>query len=227
MRYKKHIWPLLLTLVFVMFMGIGLSLYPIFSNWYSKQVQSTVHAEYSAALSNTDNTELQKALEKARKYNESLYYIQTAEEKKLPDYDSLLNLSGNGIMGYIEIPAIDIFLPIYHSVDESVLQKGAGHMPGTSLPIGGMNTHTVIAAHSGMASAKMFTDLDKLQIGDFIYLHVLGQQLIYEVFDTVTVLPSDVEYIRIEPEKDLLTLVTCIPFGVNSHRLLVNTLRQY
>lgn len=222
MRYKKRIWPLLLTLVCVMLIGISLSLYPIFSNWYSKQVQSTVHAEYSAALSNTNNEELQKAFETARKYNESLYYIQAANEKELPDYDSVLNLSGNGIMGYIEIPAIDVFLPIYHSVDESVLQKGAGHMPGTSLPIGGENTHTVIAAHSGMASAKMFTDLEKLKIGNPILIHILGKTLTYEVFETVTVLPSDVEHIQIEPQKNLLTLVTCVPFSINTHRLLVH-----
>ena len=225
MSYRKRLWPLLLTLIIVMLLGGVISLYPTFSNWYSNKVQSTVHAQYSSVISNTKDTELQKAWEEARIYNESLFFIQTKEGKELSDYDSVLNLSGNGIIGYIEIPAIKVMLPIYHSVNENVLQKGAGHMRGTSLPIGGENTHAVIAAHSGMASAKMFTDLDTLQTEDLIYLHILGETLTYKVIDTVTVLPTDVEHIQIEPGKDLLTLVTCVPFGVNSHRLLVKTER--
>ena len=137
------------------------------------------------------------------------------------DYDSLLNLAGNGIMGYVEIPAIDVLLPICHGVGEDSLERGAGHMPTTSLPIGGRGTHTVISAHSGMATARMFTDLEQLEAGDVFYLHVLNEALSYEVDQILVVKPYQIDALKIDRGQDYVTLITCTPYGVNSHRLLV------
>jgi len=214
---KKHL-AFLLMLLFLL-LGSGLILYPVFSDWYMDQVQSEIQLTYNETIQNLDAEILEAALADAHAYNKALFE-HTIDESIKP-YEEQLNISGNGIMGYVEIPAIDVLLPIYHYCTDAVMAKGAGHMEQTSLPVGGKNTHSVISAHSGMASAKMFSELDKLQAVDLIYLHILGQTLTYEVFETVTVLPSDVERIQIEPGKDLLTLVTCVPFGVNSHRFLV------
>ena len=222
MKKEKRIWPLLTSMALVMLVGIGFIVYPLISNWYTDRVQSSVHSEYTDIIDQTDNKDLEKELEDAQQYNKSLFFVQTEEDTVLPDYDSVLNLSGNGIMGYVEIPAINVNLPIYHSVNENVLQRGAGHMPGTSLPVGGENTHTVISAHSGMSGAKMFSDLDKVKNGDLIFLYVLGETLAYEVSEIEVTLPADIESIKIEQHKDLITLITCTPFGVNTHRLLVH-----
>ena len=196
-------------------------LYPLISNWYGERVRSTVEVQYNEAIAKLEDESIREAFKAAQAYNESLYSVQLDPERAVDDYNSLLNLSGNGIMGYVEIPVIEVNLPIYHTVAESSLQKGAGHMPGTSLPIGGKSTHTVISAHSGMSGARMFTDLDKLQEGDLILLHVLGNTLAYAA-DTITVTdPADIEAIEIRQDEDLVTLVTCAPYGVNTHRLLV------
>ena len=162
-----------------------------------------------------------RARAEAEAYNELLASGATAAELDTLDYDSLLNLAGNGIMGYIEIPAIDVLLPICHGVGEDSLERGAGHMPTTSLPIGGRGTHTVISAHSGMATARMFTDLEQLEAGDVFYLHVLNEALSYEVDQILVVKPYQIDALKIDREKDYVTLITCTPYGVNSHRLLV------
>lgn len=217
---KKFLFPFL-CFILLLLIGIGLMLYPLISNWYGERVRSTVEVQYNEAIAKLEDESIREAFKAAQAYNESLYSVQLDPERAVDDYNSLLNLSGNGIMGYVEIPVIEVNLPIYHTVAESSLQKGAGHMPGTSLPIGGKSTHTVISAHSGMSGARMFTDLDKLQEGDLILLHVLGNTLAYAA-DTITVTdPADIEAIEIRQDKDLVTLVTCTPYSVNTHRLLV------
>lgn len=217
---KKFLFPFL-CFALLLLIGIGLMLYPLISNWYGERVRSTVEVQYNEAIAKLEDESIREAFRAAQAYNESLYSVQLDPERAVDDYNSLLNLSGNGIMGYVEIPVIEVNLPIYHTVAESSLQKGAGHMPGTSLPIGGKSTHTVISAHSGMSGARMFTDLDKLQEGDLILLHVLGNTLAYAA-DTITVTdPADIEAIEIRQDEDLVTLVTCAPYGVNTHRLLV------
>ena len=217
---KKFLFPFL-CFALLLLIGIGLMLYPLISNWYGERVRSTVEVQYNEAIAKLEDESIREAFRAAQAYNESLYSVQLDPERAVDDYNSLLNLSGNGIMGYVEIPVIEVNLPIYHTVAESSLQKGAGHMPGTSLPIGGKSTHAVISAHSGMSDARMFTDLDKVQKGDLILLHVLGDTLAYAV-DTITVTdPADIEAIEIRQDKDLVTLVTCTPYSVNTHRLLV------
>lgn len=217
---KKFLFPFL-CFALLLLIGIGLMLYPLISNWYGERVRSTVEVQYNEAIAKLEDESIREAFKAAQAYNESLYSVQLDPERAVDDYNSLLNLSGNGIMGYVEIPVIEVNLPIYHTVAGSSLQKGAGHMPGTSLPIGGKSTHTVISAHSGMSGARMFTDLDKLQEGDLILLHVLGNTLAYAA-DTITVTdPADIEAIEIRQDEDLVTLVTCAPYGVNTHRLLV------
>lgn len=217
---KKFLFPFL-CFILLLLIGIGLMLYPLISNWYGERVRSTVEVQYNEAIAKLEDESIREAFRAAQEYNESLYSVQLDPAAAVDEHDSLLNLSGNGIMGYVEIPVIDVNLPIYHTVAESSLQKGAGHMPGTSLPIGGKSTHAVISAHSGMSDARMFTDLDKVQKGDLILLHVLGDTLAYAV-DTITVTdPADIEAIEIRQDKDLVTLVTCTPYSVNTHRLLV------
>ena len=205
---RKQILFLPLLLLFLL--GLGLVASPIVSSYYTEQHQSQVHTQYQEVVEKADGEELATARAEAEAYNELLASGATAAELDTLDYDSLLNLAGNGIMGYVEIPAIDVLLPICHGVGEDSLERGAGHMPTTSLPIGGRGTHTVISAHSGMATARMFTDLEQLEAGDVFYLHVLDEALAYEV-----------DALKIGPEQDYVTLITCTPYGVNSHRLLV------
>ena len=171
-----------------------------------------------------DQQEKQAAIDAAIVYNESLLsntsrFIPTEEELNV--YKDLLNADGSGMMGYITIPSIDCKLAIYHTVDASVLQVGAGHLEGSSLPVGGKSTHTVLSGHRGLPSAKLFTDLDQLKEGDIFYLHVYGEVLTYEVDQIAIVEPNDYGLLQIEEGKDLCTLFTCTPYGVNSHRLLV------
>lgn len=165
------------------------------------------------------------ALAAAREYNKTISTVQIEDVDKikadLPPYEDLLNLANNGIMGYIMIPAINIDLPIYHGTTGAAMEKGAGHMEGTSLPVGGIGTHAVISAHSGMASAKLFTDLDKLKLGDMFFITVCNQKLAYEVDNIAVVEPTDIDLIRIDTQQDYVTLLTCTPYGVNTHRLLV------
>lgn len=220
MKKKKSIIILILLLCGVL-IGTGLMLYPLFSEWYTQKVQADIQTVYQESVEQFDNDELNTAREVAQRYNYKLRTVQFKVNAVVEDYEDLLNLSGNGVMGSVEIPAIDVDLPIYHTVHDNVLQKGAGHMKGSSLPIGGASTHAVISAHSGMAGAKMFTDLDKLEEGDLFFLHVLGETLAYEVDLIQITTPSDIDAIRIAEGEDYVTLLTCTPYGVNTHRLLV------
>ena len=217
---KKRVF-ILLPLLLLFLLGLGLVAYPIVSSYYTEKHQSQVHTQYQEVLERADSREIEEARTAAESYNQLLASGATAAELEALDYDSLLTLAGNGIMGYVEIPAIDVLLPICHGVGEDSLERGAGHLPSTSLPIGGKGTHTVISAHSGMATARMFTDLEQLEAGDVFYLHVLAETLSYEVDQILVVKPYQIDALKIDREKDYVTLITCTPYGVNSHRLLV------
>lgn len=223
--HKKRI--LLHVLFLVLFLiGIGAAAYPAFGNWYAEQKQSVVLTEYEKALAKIENADLTDAFKQAEIYNDALFTGETDEEER-PDYGELLCTTEDGIMGYMEIPAIQIRLPIYHGCTENELSKGAGHLPSSSLPVGGKSTHAVLAAHSGRADSKMFTDLDQVKEGDLIYLYVLNKTLTYEVDKITVTTPGDTDAIQIIDGEDLLTLLTCTPYGTNTHRLLVRGYRIF
>lgn len=219
---------LILAAVFGFVLSLGIALYPMVSSIYNEQHQSKIHTQFLQQVEDTDDSKLQEALQHARAYNAALNGIladenfsKTALMGASEDYDAQLNVTGRGIMGYVSVPKINVTLPIYHGTDSGTLERGIGHLLGTSLPVGGESTHSVLTAHSGMASQRMFSDLPQLKEGDVFYLEVLNDTLAYQVDQIKTVLPHDTTYLGIEAEQDLCTLVTCTPFGVNSHRLLV------
>ena len=217
--HKKRI--LLHVLFLVLFLiGIGAAAYPAFVNWYTEQKRSVVLTEYEKALAKIEDADLTDAFKQAEIYNDALFTGEI-DEKERPDYGELLCTTEDGIMGYVEIPAIQIRLPIYHGCTENELSKGAGHLPSSSLPVGGKSTHAVLAAHSGRADSKMFTDLDQVKEGDLFYLYVLNKTLTYEVDKITVTTPDDTDAIQIIDGEDLLTLLTCTPYGTNTHRLLV------
>ena len=217
--HKKRI--LLHVLFLVLFLiGIGAAAYPAFGNWYTEQKRSVVLTEYENALAKIEDADLTDAFKQAEIYNDALFTGEI-DEKERPDYGELLCTTEDGIMGYVEIPAIQIRLPIYHGCTENELSKGAGHLPSSSLPVGGKSTHAVLAAHSGRADSKMFTDLDQVKEGDLVYLYVLNKTLTYEVDKITVTTPDDTDAIQIIDGEDLLTLLTCTPYGTNTHRLLV------
>lgn len=217
-KFKKA--PVIALSLFLL-LGLGLIGYPILSNLLASGEQSAVQAQYTDEVDDMTDTEIESELQAARLYNEALQNVKSTEAIDLRGYDELLNLTGNAVMCTVEIPAIDVELPVYHGISEDVLQKGAGHMPGTSLPVGSESTHAVISAHSGLPAARLFTDLDKLEEGDLFYIHVLGETLCYEVDQVVVTIPSDTDAVQIVEGKDYVTLLTCTPYGINTHRLLV------
>ena len=208
-------------------MALGLTLYPVISNYVNQKYASEIFTAYQEVIAQTDNTVLLQERGKAIAYNQTLIprtgsdgsYTQEALQSASGEYNSMLNLAGDGIMGYIEIPKINVHLPIYHGTGDSSLSKGVGHLLGSSLPVGGESTHSILSGHSGMASQTMFTDLEQLGIGDVFYL--LGDVLAYQVMEINTVLPSDTSLLGIWEGEDCCTLVTCTPYGVNTHRLLI------
>ncbi len=219
---KDSVFTIILIIIFLT--GLSLLLYPTISDWWNSFHQSKAIAEYAEQVTNMDDDTYEKLLEAARKYNAALLekvdrYEMSDSEKE--EYESLLNVSGVGIMGYIEIPLIDCSLPIYHTTRESVLQIAVGHLEGTSLPVGGSGTHCAFSGHRGLPSARLFTDLDKLSEGDTFMIHVLDETLTYEVDQILTVEPFDMDPLEIDAGKDYCTLVTYTPYGVNTHRLLV------
>ena len=222
---RKTITMILAILAFLI--ALGLTLYPMIAAKYNAAHQSAIHADYEQILDKTDDAQKEQALELARQYNEMLKPgVQEAFSQDLlqwasEDYADQLNIAGNGIMGYVVIPNIQVNLPIFHGTADGTLAKGVGHLLGSSLPVGGESTHTILSGHSGMASQKMFTDLEQLTTGDVFYLRVLDETLAYQVVEINTVLPYDTSLLGIAPGEDLCTLVTCTPYGVNTHRLLV------
>ena len=222
---KRKNTIIIICFILVILLGAGAAAYPLIASINNEHTQSLVQTEYEEKLQQLDTSEIDAALEAAREYNKTISTVQIEDIEKikadLPPYEDLLNLANNGIMGYIEIPTINIDLPIYHGTTGAAMEKGAGHMEGTSLPVGGIGTHAVISAHSGMASAKLFTDLDKLELGDMFFITVCNQKLAYEVDNIAVVEPTDIDLIRIDTQQDYVTLLTCTPYGVNTHRLLV------
>ncbi|MDO5785626.1 MAG: class C sortase [Eubacteriales bacterium] len=219
---KKHLSTILLIMIF--FIGLSLLLYPTVSDYWNSLHQSQAIAEYAGQVADLDDETYEKLWADARQYNQTLLhktdrYILTDEERA--EYESLLNVSGNGIIGYIEIQSINCSLPIYHGTDEAVLQIAVGHIEGSSLPVGGAGTHCVLSGHRGLPSAKLFTDLDKLTEGDTFVIRILDEMLTYEVDQIRIVLPNELSALEIVEGEDYCTLVTCTPYGVNSHRLLV------
>ena len=219
---KRHGTTIILLLV--LFVGLSLLLYPTFSDWWNSMTQSRAVASYVEQVANIDNDQYEQLWNDAWDYNKSLItrensYVLSEEQKA--EYDSLLDVGGIGIMGYIEIPIICVTLPIYHGTDEAVLQIAVGHLEWTSLPVGGESSHCVVSGHRGLPSARLFTDLDKLVVGDIFMFRVLDEILTYEVDQILIVEPHETQALLIEQGKDLCTLITCTPYGVNSHRLLV------
>lgn len=222
---KKKMFTICTVLLFLA--ALCLTLYPLISNYVNQKYASQIHTAYQEVMEQVDDSDLLKAKELANEYNRALVpgatdaYSQEGLQAASADYGSQLNLAGNGIMGYVEIPKISVNLPIYHGTENDSLERGIGHLLGSSLPIGGESTHSILSGHSGMATQKMFTDLEQLIIGDVFYLHVLDETLAYQVVEINTVLPYDTSLLGIAPGEDLCTLVTCTPYGVNTHRLLV------
>ena len=229
---KKKI-IILCVAVFAFLIALGITLYPMISTWYNERHQAEVHIHYQEKVEQVDNTKLIEAKELAVAYNQTILpgaqdedsFSKEALLSASENYGSLLNLAGDGIMGYVEVPTIGVTLPIFHGTNNSTLERGVGHLLGSSLPVGGESTHSVLTAHSGMASQKMFSDLDRVKIGDIFFLDVLGEKLAYQVDQIKTVLPYDTTFLQTEMGNDLCTLVTCTPFGVNTHRLLVRGTR--
>ncbi len=213
-----------IILIIVFLVGLSLLLYPTISDYWNSLHQSRAIAEYAEEVANLDDELYAKILSDAQDYNEALlenidrYSMSDAERA---EYSSLLNVSGNGVIGYIEIPIIGCSLPIYHGTSEAVLQIGVGHIEGSSLPVGGVGSHCVLSGHRGLPSARLFTDLDKLDTGDTFILRVLDETLTYEVDQILIVLPNEMDALEIDPKEDYCTLVTCTPYGRNTHRLLV------
>lgn len=222
----KNISTLLLIVVFLI--GLCLLLYPTVSDVINSITQTRLIANHKQMLAEMDEEELSEVLAKAIEYNQNLAgtgmnWEPSEQETEL--YNSELNPFDTGMMGYIEIPKIDVRLAIYHGVDDAVLQVGVGHIEASSLPVGGQSTHCILSGHRGLPSARLFTDLDQMSKGDMFYLHTLNQTLAYQVDNICVVEPMDVSALQIEEGKDYCTLVTCTPYGVNTHRLLVRGVR--
>lgn len=203
--------------------ALGLLLYPLIGELMSEKYHSDVETTYTAAIEDTDKTELTAQREAAQQYNAMLSGAATITKggASAPPLAYAQQLTVGGVMAYVDIPKINVYLPVQRGTDADTLERAVGHVVGTSLPVGGSSTHAVLSAHSGMASSKLFSDIDQLAADDTFYIHVLGEVLAYKVDAINTVLPTDTSLLQIENGKDYVTLVTCTPFGVNTHRLLV------
>lgn len=222
MRRRKNHETLLLALVALV--GFGLLLYPTVSDWWNSYHQTEAISGYVEVVDNLEEQKARDMLREADEYNERLSKRGTlwalSEEEKA-EYDSVLAVTESGMMGYLDIPKIGVTLPIYHGTSESTMQMAIGHLEGTSLPVGGVGTHCCVSSHRGLPSARLFTDLDKLEVGDTWTITVLGRTITYEYDQTRIVLPEQLEDLAIDSDQDLCTLITCTPYGVNTHRLLV------
>lgn len=206
--------------------ALGLLLYPLVGELLSEKYHSDVETSYTAAIEDTDDAELTAQRQAAEQYNAMLANATISEGgASAPPLVYIEQLTVGGAMAYVDIPQIGVYLPVQHGTGAETLEKSVGHVVGTSLPVGGSSTHAVLSAHSGMASSKLFSDIDQLELGDKFFVHVLGDTLAYEVDSINTVLPTDTSLLQIEDGKDYVTLVTCTPFGINTHRLLVRGYR--
>lgn len=222
---KKDRMNIILVLVFII--GLSVMLYPIVSDYWNSRTQSRAVATYNETVESMDYEERDRMLEAAEEYNVKLLGLETpfVNYDQIDGYEELLDVSGTGIMGYVTIPKIDVELPIYHGTDDAVLQVAAGHLKGSSLPVGGAGTHSVLSAHRGLPSASLFTDLDEMEEGDTFTITVLDRSMTYQVDQIRIVEPQEIEELRIDPAEDYVTLMTCTPYGINSHRLLVRGVR--
>ena len=221
---KKHLFSILIVAMFLI--GLSVLLYPAISEYVNSKHASRVIASYNDALATSDDRSLEGIFNAASDYNKRLSEKPNAffDPSLVPGYNEALDVT-HGIMGYIDIDKINVELPIYHGVEKEVLQVGIGHLPGTSLPVGGESTHSVLSGHRGLPSAKLFTDLDDIEIGDEFTITILNRLLTYKVDQIVTVLPEETDQLQIVPGKDYCTLMTCTPYGINTHRLLVRGVR--
>ncbi len=230
---KKKLPKIFIGLIFII--GLGIMLYPIISNLYIEHHQGNIIDEYNKTVESMPDDTLEKEREKAEGYNKMLTGnmiitdpFDPEAQKKLEensDYYNILNIGNDNIIGYIKIPKINVNLPIYHGTSEDVLKRGVGHLQNTSFPIGGEGTHAVLSGHTGLSSAKLFTDLDKLEEGELFFIEVLGEKLAYKIDQIKIVEPSETSDLVIKSGEDYVTLVTCTPYGINSHRLLVRGTR--
>ena len=228
---KNKTLPMVLGIL-AFLLALLITLYPVISNYINERYASEIHTDYEEIIQQTDNSALLEAKKQAIAYNEAITpgtageaYSQAALTDASRDYESQLNIAGDGTMGYVEIPKICVNLPIYHGTGNDSLERGVGHLLGSSLPVGGTSTHAILTGHSGMATQKMFTDLEQLSVGDVFYLHILDETLAYQVDRIKTVLPYDTSLLGITSGRDYCTLVTCTPYGINTHRLLVRGTR--
>ncbi len=212
-----------IILLVILLVGVGILLYPSVSDWWNSMHATQAIAGYVTAVEDLSAQEREDAIKAAQAYNTKLLNGVDFDltEEEYAEYEALLDIGGTGIMGYVQISAIGVNLPIYHSVDESVLQIAVGHIPGSSLPVGGERTHSVLSGHRGLPSAKLFSDLDQMVEGDTFTLNVMGQTTTYMVDQIRIVLPEETDELAIQPGRDYCTLVTCTPYGVNTHRMLV------
>ncbi len=224
---KKANFISTIVLIIIFLVGLSVMLYPSFSDWWNTREQRAAIANYEHIVTEMDDGETERLLQQAHEYNEKLakVYAPMTNSDQVEGYDDILNISGTGVMGYISIPFIQVELPIYHGTSEEVLNIAAGHLKGSSLPVGGKNTHAVISAHRGLPSAKLFTDLDQLVVGDTFTITILGEVLTYEIEEILIVKPEEVEKLAIFPDGDYVTLMTCTPYGINTHRLLLRSHR--
>ena len=223
---KNRLSNFILSLMLLV--GLSLLLYPSFSDYWNSFHSSKAISNYTQVVSEMDEEEYERILAEVYAYNASLLtrenpYLLSKEMEE--QYNQLLNLDGNGAMGFVEIPSINCEIPVYHTTEERVLQKAVGHLIWSSLPVGGAGTHSVLSGHRGLPSARLFTDMDKVVEGDMIYLHILNETLQYQVDQILIVEPKDTEALLIVPEMDYCTLVTCTPYGVNTHRMLIRGIR--
>ena len=208
-------------------LGIAIILYPVISNHLSKINYQEIINNYDFTVAKQKNSYNEQLVNEARKYNSSLTSLNITDVfqnqigQSSNEYFSVLNVGKNGMMGYISIPKIGVKIPIYHGTSSDILQKGVGHLEGSSIPVGGESTHAVLSAHRGLPSSRLFTDLDQLKVGDTFYIHILDEVLAYRVNQVLVVEPSEINFLQIVKGKDYVTLVTCTPYAINTHRLLV------
>ncbi len=213
--------------VFFFLVGLAACSYPLVSGIIQKQYQKNTIATYTDFVKNTDDQKIKSGIRNAREYNDKLYQSKgllmenTNQLMNHEIYETLLDISGNGIMGTIEIPKIDVSIPIYHGTKEEVLSVGIGHLEGSSLPVGGENTRAILTGHRGLPNAKLFTRLDEMEQGDYFFIHMAKDTLAYQVEDIQVILPEDVEKLKMKAGEDLISLITCTPYGINTHRLVV------
>ena len=229
MRKRSKIADFCITMffVFAMLFGIAMFCYPAFSSWWNEKAQTKVIESYNKAVGDLGSDQMDAIFARAADYNKALDKLPDpfTQYDQIPNYDAILDITGTGIIGYIDIPKLNVHLPVYHGTSPEVLNIAVGHLQGTSLPIGGAGTHAVISAHSGLPSAKLFTGLDQLTEDDRFSLSVLDEVLTYEVEQIETVLPYEMDSLHTERGRDLITLMTCTPYGINTHRLLVHAHR--